>query len=58
MMKKLTNVSPFLLLLFPVFMVMLMAFATGISKDEQSEALTTKTSTSTTIAKVATSILK
>ena len=57
-MKKLTNVSPFLLLLFPVFMVMLMAFATGISKDEQSEALTTKASTSTTIAKVATSILK
>ncbi len=57
-MKKLTNVSPFLLLLFPVFMVMLMAIATSFAKEDQTEMLTNKTSTSTGFSKVTAAILK
>lgn len=57
-MKKLTNVSPFLLLLVPVFMVMLFAFTiNGNSADKEIVAKTT-TSNTTTIVKAATAILK
>jgi hypothetical protein len=56
-MKKLTNVSPFLLLLFPVFIMMVLAFATTdvTSNDEQ---VATKTNTSSTLVKATTAILK
>ena len=57
-MKKLSNVSPFLLLLFPVLIMMVFAFATTIN-DNQNEELVLKTSTPTTsIVKATTAILK
>lgn len=42
-MKKLTNVSPFLLLLFPVFIMMLFAFATTTANSAQEEEVALKT---------------
>jgi hypothetical protein len=57
-MKKLSNVSPFLLLLFPVFIMMLLAFATGTANN-QDEVVMAKTSTpANTIVKATTAILK
>ena len=55
-MKKLSNVSPFLLLLFPVFIVMVLAFTTSTPAN-QDEEVALKTTTTGTIAK-ATAILK
>lgn len=57
-MKKLTNVSPFLLLLFPVLIMMVLAFATSnpLNQDQETAAKTT-TSTSN-IVKATTAILK
>jgi hypothetical protein len=59
-MKKLSNVSPFLLLLFPVFIMMLFAFATNLSNTQEDEvALKTTTPTTTnTIVKATAAILK
>lgn len=59
-MKKLSNVSPFLLLLFPVFIMMLFAIATNTSITQEDEvALKTTTSTTTnTIVKATVAILK
>lgn len=58
-MKKLTNVSPFLLLLFPVFMVMLFAFTIDSNNtNEEVVAKTTTNSKTATIVKAATVILK
>jgi len=58
-MKKLTNVSPFLLLLFPVLIMMVLTFATSnpINQDEESAAKTSTAATST-IVKATTAILK
>ena len=57
-MKKLTNVSPFLLLLFPVFILMVLAFATSAANN-QDEQIMVKTSTpANTIVKATASILK
>lgn len=44
-MKRLANVSPFLLLLVPVFMMMVLTIATSISH-AQDEEIAAKTSTS------------
>ena len=49
-MKQLSNVSPFLLLLIPVFMMMVLAFASTGQNDEV--ALKTTPSTTVTIIKV------
>ncbi len=59
-MKKLTNVSPFLLLLVPVFMVMLFAFSVNSNNVNNDEAVvkTATNSNSATIVKAATVILK
>ncbi len=59
-MKKLTNVSPFLLLLFPVFIMMLFTIATSTSITQEDEVAikTTKSTTTNTIVKVTTAILK
>ncbi len=58
-MKKLTNVSPFLLLLFPVFIMMVLAFATGTNHNQNEEvALKSTPSTTSTIVKATTAILK
>lgn len=56
-MKKLTNVSPFLLLLVPVFVVMLFAFTTN-GNSANNEANLAQTTANTTIVKAATTILK
>lgn len=51
-MKKLANVSPFLLLLVPVFMMMVLTIANSIS-NTQNEEIAAKTNTSVKgIAKV------
>ncbi len=56
-MKRLTNVSAFLLLLFPVFLVMLLAFTTdGNKQNNQRFALKSKTNTS--FIKTSTNVLK
>ena len=56
-MKRLTNVSAFLLLLFPVFLVMLLAFITdGNKQNNQRFALKSKTNTS--FIKTSTNVLK
>lgn len=58
-MKKLTNVSPFLLLLFPVFIMMVLAFATSTSNSQEEEvALKNTPSATSTIVKATTAILK
>lgn len=59
-MKKLSNVSPFILLLVPVFFMMVLAFATSNFAANQNEELATKTTTGTTgnIIKAATAIVK
>jgi len=60
-MKKLANVSPFILLLVPVFMMFVLAFATSAISSNQNEELALKTTPSTTtssIIKATTAILK
>lgn len=58
-MKKLSNVSPFLLLLFPVFVMMVLAFATSTNHNQEEEvALKSTPSTTNTIVKATTAILK
>jgi hypothetical protein len=58
-MKKLTNVSPFLLLLAPVFLVMLFTF-TSNSNQANSKEIAEKTTTNptSTVVKAASFILK
>jgi L-lactate permease len=41
-MKTLANTSPFLLLLIPVFIMMLLTFAAGSSQDQNEEFATKK----------------
>lgn len=50
-MKKLTNVSPFLLLLVPVFMMMVLTLTSGTSNTQNDEVAKT-TTTSKSILKV------
>ncbi len=58
-MKKLSNVSPFLLLLFPVFLMLMLTFATS-DKTTQKDELAVKSNTTTTgvIIKATSAILK
>ncbi len=57
-MKKLTNVSPFLLLLFPVFIMMVLAFATSNTTTQDEEVASKTTSATGTMVKATTAILK
>ena len=58
-MKKLSNVSPFLLLLFPVFIMMLFAFTTNNTPNQNEEsALKTSSSVTRVVVKATTAILK
>ncbi len=59
-MKKLSNVSPFILLLVPVFIMFVLAFATTTLSSNQNEevALKTTPSTSNNLIKATTAILK
>jgi len=56
-MKKLTNISPFILLLIPVFMMMILTIATSITPDAESMSAA-KTTTSTSVAKIPVQRLK
>lgn len=59
-MKKLSNVSPFILVLVPVFMMMIVAFATSSNSVKQNEEMVIKTNPSTSglIIKATAAILK
>ncbi|WP_432709370.1 hypothetical protein [Pedobacter sp.] len=58
-MKKLTNVSPFILLLVPVFVMMLLTFTTSINSDQEQENIVSKKDhSSQSITKVSASYLK
>jgi len=58
-MKKLTNVSPFILLLVPVFVMMLLTFTTSInSNQEQDKIVAKKADISQSVNKVNISYLK
>lgn len=59
-MKKLSNVSPFILLLVPVFMMFVLAFATSNMNTNKNEEVALKSTPSTTgsIIKATTAILK
>ena len=58
-MKKLSNVSPFLLLLFPVFIMMVLAFTTNTANLQSEEVALKNNATQTnTIVKATTAILK
>ena len=59
-MKKLSNVSPFILLLVPVFMMFVLAFAASSIGTNQNEEIALKAASSTTgsIIKATTAILK
>jgi len=46
-MKKLANVSPFILLLVPVFVMMLLTFTTSINSTNEQENLAAKSKTTT-----------
>ena len=56
-MKKLTNISPFILLLVPVFMMMILTIATSIKPDVEGMSAS-KTTTSTSVAKIPVQRLK
>lgn len=58
-MKKLSNVSPFILLLVPVVMMFVLAFATATIGSNQNEEVALKTtSTSNNLIKATSAILK
>jgi len=57
-MKKLANVSPFILLLVPVFVMMLLTFTTSINSpnaEQENIAVKSKDTKSNTLIKVSTS---
>lgn len=43
-MKTLSNISPFILLLVPVFVMMLLTFTTNVSGTHQTEEMASKSS--------------
>ncbi len=58
-MKKLSNVSPFLLLLFPIFIMMLLTFTMSDHTNQNEEVVAKSTnSTSNLVIKATTVILK
>lgn len=58
-MKKLSNVSPFLLLLFPVLIMMVLAFATSnVNNPGEEVALKTTTNTPSIMVKATSAIIK
>lgn len=52
-MKTLANTSPFLLLLIPVFIMMLLTFAAGSSNQDQNEEFATKKPAKASFIKIA-----
>jgi len=53
-MKKLANVSPFLLLLVPVFMMMVLTIANNVTRSQDDEIAAKATTSVKGIAKVST----
>lgn len=53
-MKKLANVSPFLLLLVPVFMMMVLTIANNVTRSQDEEIAAKATTSVKEIAKVST----
>lgn len=51
-MKKLANVSPFLLLLVPVFIMMLLTFTAGNTNNQNEEVAVKSSASKVTVAKV------
>lgn len=56
-MKKLTNVSPFLLLLVPVFMMMVLTMTTATGTNHGNETAL-KTTSASTVAKISSPLIK
>jgi len=56
-MKKLTNISPFLLLLVPVFMMMVFTISTNLNAPAQNEEAI-KTTQNNEISKISTQLVK
>jgi len=56
-MKKLTNVSPFLLLLVPVFIMMILTFSASTNSETQDE-IAMKASSSKSVIKGVTTLVK
>ena len=56
-MKKLTNISPFLLLLVPVFMMMAITIANNVSTTQDNEAAL-KATANTAVAKIPNQLMK
>jgi len=56
-MKKLTNISPFILLLVPVFMMMILTIATSVNPEVEGMSAA-KTTTNTSVAKIPVQRLK
>lgn len=59
-MKKLTNVSPFILLLVPVFVMMLLTFTTSINSNKANAEISAKSTINSpnTLVKVNTELSK
>lgn len=59
-MKKLTNVSPFILLLVPVFVMMLLTFTTSINSNKANAEISAKSAVNSpnTLVKVNTELSK
>jgi hypothetical protein len=57
-MKKLTNVSPFLLLLVPVFIMMLLTFASGALRSQSEDVALKATPEKNTLTKVSDPLVK
>ena len=57
-MKKLANTSPFLLLLLPVFMMIVLTLTINTNQKDNGEIVVKPAKTSTSIVKQATAIFK
>jgi len=57
-MKRLTNVSPFLLLLVPIFVVMLLSFTSSEIVSAKNDEVALKTNSKANLTKVNSSFVK
>ena len=57
-MKRLSNISPFILLLLPVFIMMLFTFGTAESSKDSNDQVVLKTNNSSSLVKVSNNLSK
>jgi len=57
-MKRLSNISPFILLLLPVFIMMLFTFGTTDSSKDSNGQVVLKTNNSSSLVKVSNNLTK